>query len=72
MQDSIAKEKSGGGKWMEICVIKGGWGVQSLMANAILNFHFFKPFPKKSRISVWFADFCVLVRISSGDSISIC
>ena len=38
MQDSIAKEKSGVKKCLEICAIKGGVG--RLMANAILNFHF--------------------------------
>ena len=40
MQDSIAKEKSGVKKCLEICAIKGGQGVGPLMANAILNFHF--------------------------------
>ena len=40
MQNSIAKEKSGVKKWMEIYAIKGG--VRRLMANAIFNFHFFK------------------------------
>ena len=40
MKDSIAKEKSGVKKCLEICAIKGGGGVGPLMANAILNFHF--------------------------------
>ena len=44
MQDSIAKEKSGVKKCLEICAIKGG-GVRRLMANAILNFHFDFPHP---------------------------
>ena len=40
MQDSIAKEKSGAKKCLEICAIRGGGGVGRLMAKTILNFHF--------------------------------
>ena len=45
MQDSIAKEKSGVKKCLEICAIRGEGGVGRLMANAILNFHFDFPHP---------------------------
>ena len=38
MQDSIAKEKNGVKKCLEICAIKGGG--RRLMAKTILNFHF--------------------------------
>ena len=45
MQDSIAKEKNGVKRCLEICAIKGGVGVGRLMANTILNFHFDYPHP---------------------------
>ena len=51
MYDSIAKEKSGVKKCLEICAIKGGRGVGRLMANAILNFHFDYPHPSLSEVS---------------------
>ena len=41
MKDSVAKEKSGVKKCLEILPLRGGGGgVGRLMANAILNFHF--------------------------------
>ena len=50
MWESIAKEKSGIKKCLEICAIKGGGGGGGhLMANAILNFHFDFLHPSLSR-----------------------
>ena len=47
MQDSIAKEKKWGKKWMEISAIWGGGGVRRLMAKCYEKFPYFfwEPLP---------------------------